>query len=466
MVIKINGFGQNSKLLVTLSPMDCGNCVRNLNNQLQKVSKEIPTYWLMKETYKNQISKLEKQLQIEIGSKVIFSDSLFSQLASNGSVVAVYKKDSLVYSFPINKIDNEHIGIVNSMVNILSEKEIFQLPDSLVFSERVTLKKHNNEYLLVDMVYSELTYIRNGQFKQLKGKSLLTKEIYYKAFHNNSNYDSIFYHKVDLQEAAYDEVKIMNATFGDSTIEVFCNIPVIKPFENKIGIYFSPAIVTLSKNLELKEVLSLDEYLEKKSSKANYILLPDLFEYFNNKFYFSYFPDSKSKLNSKVYSFASLTNTNSGNPKMNFLEITSTKEMATTLMTFMNSYFYFDLPLIYNPLLPFEYNLETATTTNFGINGFSYNELEASTKGKFSYSDLFHLSSIYHGNNFLVVLYRKNGKTIKEIYDINSRKLIYHYQFEAPLYNKKDGIKTSFSPSDWNKFVFLNGKNQLIEVTF
>jgi len=466
-LINFSVFSQNSKLLITLNPSDCGNCIRRVNSFKKQISNDMPTYWLMEESYKEQIKKLEEKLVVEISSSVIFSDSLFSQLSTQGSVFAVYKKDSLVLSFPISKMDIEHVGIINSMIDKPTENTIFQLPDSLMFSKRVTLKKQKSDYLLVDDLYNELTLLSDSKVKQIKGESFFTKEIYYNAFKDNSYYDSLFLQIPALQKMSYNEVKFVDAAFGDSTIEVFCNLPVLKRIQNNMGVALSPAIITLSKDLTFIKIQSLSDYSVLQHKRAKYYLTPIFFEYYNQKFYFSYMPDNRKKFDKKVYSFASLAvNQKEGLPKMDFLNITFSREWATTLSTFRNRYIYFKLPAIYNSLLPFEYNLENSTATNYGISEFSFNELVKSTKGEYSYSDLFSINAIYRGDKFLVVLFRKNNKTIKDIYDIIDHKLIYHYEYENPLVNPKDGTNTFYLPVDWNKFVFLDGKNRIKEVTF
>lgn len=466
-LISFNVYSQNDKLLIALDPMNCGNCIRNVSELKKKISENLPAYWLMDNTYKDQIKKLESNLNIEIGNDVIFSDSLYSILTKHGALVALFKNNRLVYSLPIYELNSEYVGIINSMVDKISENNIFQFPDSLKFSKMVTIKKRKDDYLLVDNLYNELSYLSKGEWKQIKGESFFTKEIYFNAFKDNSFFDSINNHISELKRMAYNEIKFSNATLGDSTLEILCNLPLIKLLDKKVGVYLSPAIITLNKDMKFISIRNLNEYFEKNSGGKKYYLSPDLFEYYKQNFYFSYTPDTKNKLEKKVYLFASLSiDYKDSKSKMTFLDITLPPKWATATSSFINRYIYADFPSVYNPLFPIEFDLEKSTSTNFDIKGFSFDELVGSTKGKYSYSDLFLVSSIYRSDNFLVILYRKNGKNIKDIYDIKNHKLLYHYQFETPLFSSKDGISTFFLPVDWNKFVFLDGKNRIKEVSF
>lgn len=463
--LHISIFSQQKTIIFTLNPNDCGNHIRKVESLLGNVSKKISINWLLEESYNGQQKKLERALNISLDN-TIYSNSQYNDLTRNGSTVSVYQEDSMLFSIPIFKFNSEVVGLINALNNKKRKKEIFQFSDSILFSNNNLIKKENDNYLILDNTYNEIFLCSKNRVFSTNGYNLFNKEVYYDVFNDYSFFDSLSNNIEGIKKIAYDRVKISNVTFNDSTIDLLCELPLLKRFDfdnENIGIYLSPAIVKLDYKLNYLYSINLGSLLGKVYNNETHHPSSFFFEYFNDEYIISMFSENK-EVSDETRPFGKIKVKNS--PKkiiFNFLDMGIPKSLQSIHSVIQPSYVYSELPIINHSILPIEYDIEKQTVTTREIKGFSYKDVENFLKGDFSNKSIFIINSIYRNDDFLLVLYSKNRKNIKKIYDLNNGNTVYHHTYNNIVI---DDSKSTIIPTGWNKATYLNRNNQIVEVEF
>ncbi|MFP4555874.1 MAG: hypothetical protein ACLFNU_03290 [Bacteroidales bacterium] len=465
LIISFSAFSQDLSLIVTLNPNDCGNYIREVHSSLDKVSNDFRVNWLLEESYIGQQEKLEKVLNISLDNTV-YSDSLYNELTRKGSTANIYQEDSMLFSIPIYKINSEVVGLINALNIKKKKKEIFQFPDSILFSNNNLIKKEDDNYLILDNTYNELFLRSKNKVFTTNGYTLFNKEVYYDVFKDYSYFDSLSKHIEGIKEIAYDRVKISNITFNDTTIDLFCEFPLLKRFDfdkENIGVYTSPAIVKLDFNLNYLYSINLESLPDKVNNNETHHLSPFFFEYFNDGYIISMFSENK-EVSDETRPFGKLNIKNSSKEIIfSFLDMSIPKSFQSIHSVVQPSYIYSDLPIINHSLLPIEYDVEKQTVTTRDFKGFSYENVESFLKGDFSNTSIFVINTLYRNDDFLLMLYSKNRKNFKEIYDLSNGTSVYRHKYDGFVI---DDRKSTIIPSGWNKAIYLDKNNQIVEVTF
>ncbi len=464
-IISVSNFGQENSLIVTLNPNDCGNHIRKVESLLGNVSKKNSVNWLLEESYNGQQKKLERALNITLGN-TIYSDSLYNELTRNGSTVSVYQEDSMLFSIPIFKFNSEVVGLINALNNKKKKKEIFQFPDSILFSNNNLIKKKNDNYLILDNTYNEIFLRSKNRVFSTNGYNFFNKEVYYDVFNDYSFFDSLSKNIEGIKKIAYDRVKISNVTFNDSTIDLLCELPILKRFDfdnENIGIYLSPAIVKLDYKLNYLYSINLGSLLGKVYNNETHHPSSFFFKYFNDEYIISMFSENK-EVGDETRPFGKvIIKPNGKDIQFNFIDIGIPSSFQSIHSVIQPSYVYTELPIINHSLLPIEYDIEKQTVATREINGFSYKDVENFLKGDFSNNSIFIINSLYRNDDFLLVLYSKNRKSFKEVYDLNTGNTVYNHKYNNIVI---DDRKSTIIPTGWNKAIYLNRNNQIVEVEF
>jgi hypothetical protein len=455
-------FGQENKLLITFSPNNCGTLTRNVNKLLNNDSLII---WVMEETYKGHKLHLGEAFNINFNNNVIYSDSLFNFLSKDGPSINVYSRDSLIFTIPQVYLNTNTLSLI---VSVLSKpKKIVKqnFSDEFWFSNNTTIKMKKDNYIILDNIYNQVTYTKNGKNSKINGKDLFSGEIYYNIFKEHYYFDSIMFYQEGVKEIGYNTIQIKNVAFTDSLIALLCGIPTITRLEidlNKIAVLPNPALILLDSNLKVVRCINLSPIGKLTHLNKEHHFSFNFFDYYNGNFYvnFTFHRDSIFDQRNKLFGVLSLTNSNE--LLFRFSNISLPKPFWP-VSSHVTSYLIGTMPFFYSTIMPLQINFEKESINYLPFEAFSLIELQNIFSSDNSNRAIFVINSIYQDDDYLQLLYSKNRNNYKEIYDLKNSKVIFRHKFDDFVIKER---KSNVLPTFWNRAIYLNNNNELVEIIF
>jgi hypothetical protein len=457
-------FCQEYKLLTTFSPNDCATFSRSVIKILGN-DNDFNLTWVLEEAYKGHQQQLEKTLNINFGNNVIYSDSLFNYLTKKGPSVNIYLGDSLILNLPQVSLNESTFSLITSTLSKQDKNVKYKFPSEFLFSNNNVIKMRNENFTVLDNIYNQITSVHNSKISKISGKELFSKKIYYEVFKEHSYFDSIMFYFDAVKDIGYNTVQIKNFTIKDSTIVLLCGLPIITRLDidkSKIAVLPSPALISLDCNLNIIGFTNLSSVNQIVHQGKNHHFTFTFFDYYNSKYYVNYTFHRDSIFDQRNKLFGTLEVTNSNTILFKFSNISLPKHFWS-LSSHVTSYLFGSMPFIYSNLMPLEINFEEEYIVCHLFEAFSLSDLQKVFSGASSNRAIFVINSIYKDDNYLQLLYSKDGINFKEIYDLKSREKIYRYRFDDLVIKAR---KSNVLPVFWNRAIYLNNNNELIEVTF
>jgi hypothetical protein len=204
----------NFKTYITLEFTDCLNCIQPLR-QFVKIPQTMNPKLILQEKDKRYANKyLKEQMKVEISdTQIVFSDSIFKALNKDktSSNVYIYSAERLLFQCELVQLSNKIDSIIELSQFKIEYKKI--LPDSVVLSDRTTIKYNNrNFYILDDLFKKTYSYdnITNTTYS-IDTKKLSVQYIYKAIFGDTSKfYNKIIRYKSELGQFGKNEISIFS----------------------------------------------------------------------------------------------------------------------------------------------------------------------------------------------------------------------------------------------------------------